>query len=167
MSEVLCTALYDSLEAGRLLRQYTCLIPMLYCDAITDAMIKGLGQQKISVRYNILTNILDVIFLYLLLPGYGIEGYFFSFVVTHLLNFILSYRRLLKITFLKIPWYIPAFAISCGIFSVWVCSHLKPLNIRILLYPVVLVAGWMTIGILGGEDLRWMLSLIRKKPQTQ
>ena len=90
--------LYHSPQAGRMLRCYALLIPMLYCDAITDAMIKGLGQQTVSVAYNITTNIMDVVLLWLLLPKYGMNGYFFSFLVTHLINFLLSLRRLLQIT---------------------------------------------------------------------
>lgn len=167
LAEALCIGLYENTQAGEILRKYTCLIPMLYCDAITDAMIKGLGQQRISVRYNIITNILDVTFLYFLLPKYGISGYFFSFLVTHLLNFGLSYRRLLKITQLCIPLHIPISAITCAIFSVWVSFHVKTTPLQIILYPVVLIAGLMAIGILGGEDLRWIKALIRKKPQMQ
>ena len=76
---------------------------MLYCDAITDTMTKGLEQQKACVRYNILTSAMDVTFLYYLLPKYGMEGYFVSFLVTHLVNFILSLRRLLRITGERLP----------------------------------------------------------------
>lgn len=98
LSEDLCLWLYNNIEAGLYLRRFALLAPMLYCDAITDAMIKGLGQQTACVRYNILTSGLDVLFLYLLLPVYGMEGYFFSFLITHILNFGLSVRRLLKLT---------------------------------------------------------------------
>lgn len=167
LAETLCIALYGDREAGMVLRQYACLIPMLYCDAITDAMIKGLGQQKISVRYNIITNILDVVLLYLLLPVYGIKGYFFSFVVTHLLNFLLSYRRLLRITQLSIPWHVPGFTVICAVFSVYITSHAKSVPFQIALYPVVLISALIAIGVLGREDLQWLTALIRKKPQTQ
>ena len=108
LAEDLCLWLYDSREAGQYLRLYALLIPMLYCDAITDAMTKGLGQQKMCVRYNILTSALDVIFLYVLLPKYGMMGYFASFFVTHLINFILSLRQLLKITGEALPFHVPA-----------------------------------------------------------
>ena len=104
----LCLALYGSADAGTYLRWFSLLAIMLYCDAVTDAIIKGLGEQKASVRYNILTNAMDVIFLYLLLPRYGITGYFVSFLVTHVVNFILSIRRLLRITKITIPFSIPA-----------------------------------------------------------
>lgn len=94
----LCMGLYKDPQAGLYLRLYAPLVPMLYCDAITDAMTKGLGQQKINVRNNIITSLLDVALLYLLLPKYGMQGYFFSFLVTHMINFLLSLGRLLKIT---------------------------------------------------------------------
>ena len=71
VSYPLCMGLYGSADAGRYLALYAALAPMLYCDAIIDAMNKGLGQQKVSVRYNILTATLDVLLLFLLLPQYG------------------------------------------------------------------------------------------------
>ena len=105
LGDDLCFWLYGNQEAGKYLRWFALLAPMLYCDAITDAMIKGLGQQTACVRYNILTSSLDVLFLYLLLPAYGMEGYFFSFLVTHILNFFMSLRRLLMLTGkLFSPW---------------------------------------------------------------
>ena len=52
----LCASLYHNDLAGNSLRYYALMIPFLYCDAITDAMTKGLGQQKICVRYNIFTS---------------------------------------------------------------------------------------------------------------
>ena len=82
------------------MRCYALLIPMLYCDAIVDAMIKGMGQQTASVRYNIVTNLLDVVFLYLLLPEYGMRGYFVSFLI------ILH-------KFLNFPTFSVPFCLSC------------------------------------------------------
>ena len=98
LAEPLCLRLYKNAEAGSFLRLYALLVPMLYCDALTDAMTKGLGQQTACVRYNILTSAMDVLFLYLLLPKYGMSGYFVSFLITHLINFLLSLRRLLRQT---------------------------------------------------------------------
>ena len=86
--------LYHSEEAGRYLMLFALLSPMLYCDALIDAMTKGLGQQTYCVRYNIITSALDLLLLYILLPRYGMYGYFLSFFATHLLNFALSIRRL-------------------------------------------------------------------------
>lgn len=163
LSDPLCLLLYDSPEAGRFLRLFSPLIPMLYCDAITDAMIKGLGQQTACVRYNILTSFLDVVFLYLLLPRYGMEGYFFSFLVTHLLNFLLSLGRLRKITRISIHPKAPIFTALSATAAVWAASHLS--------HPVLQAVGCLSIlgcllfllRVLDREDISWLKGLIRKK----
>ena len=86
--------LYHSRAAGACLRLYAPLVPLLYLDIVVDAMCKGLGQQSANARYNLLTNLLDVALLWLLLPRFGMGGYYFSFAASHLVNFILSFRRL-------------------------------------------------------------------------
>lgn len=90
--------LYDSTAAGRYLLLFSPLLPILYLDCIVDGMHKGLGQQIYCVRVNTLTNLLDVTGLFLLLPRWGVGGYFFTYAFTHVLNFFLSFHRLMKIT---------------------------------------------------------------------
>lgn len=97
-AEPLGYLLYRRHAAGHYLRLFAPLIPMLYLDCIVDGMHKGLGQQIYCVRVNTLTSILDVLLLFFLLPRYGIGGYYFSFFITHALNFYLSIRRLLQIS---------------------------------------------------------------------
>lgn len=101
-AEPLCRLLYDSPEAGRYLKLFSPMVLMLYLDCITDGMHKGLGQQLWSVRVNTLTAFLDVVFLYFLLPRYGIAGFVGTFLLTHLVNFLLSVGRLLHITDCKL-----------------------------------------------------------------
>ena len=86
--------LYRSEAAGACLRLYAPLVPILYLDIVVDAMCKGLGQQSANARYNLLTNLMDVALLWLLLPRFGMGGYYFSFAASHLVNFGLSLRRL-------------------------------------------------------------------------
>lgn len=160
LAQWLCGRLYGSAEAGLLLGRYALLVPMLYCDAITDAMTKGLGQQRACVRYNIVTNFLDVAFLYLLLPEYGMEGYFFSFLVTHLLNFCLSLRRLLKTARLRLPPAVPALTILAGGLSAWATSFLTAPALRALAYPLLLFPSLYLLGVLRREELTWLRGLV-------
>lgn len=162
LAEVLCLQFYQNAEAGMQLRLYAMLIPMLYCDSIVDAMTKGLGQQKICVRYNILTSVLDVIFLYFLLPKYGMTGYFVSFFITHLINFLLSLRRLLKITGQRIPFAAPMLAMAAAIVSVWVVSQL-PSAAGAVLFPVILICLLVLLQIIRKEDLLWFTKLIARR----
>ena len=162
-AEALCLRLYGSAQAGQALQRYALLIPMLYCDALTDAMTKGLGQQTACVRYNILTSALDVGLLYLLLPRWGMDGYFVSFLVTHALNFLLSLRRLLKISGVALPFYVPALGVSCALASGWAAGYAGPLIFRLSAYLSLLFASLYLTRIWGKEDLRWLKGLIQKK----
>ena len=164
-ADSLCMGLYDNAEAGRNLKLYALLIPMLYCDLIVDAMIKGLGQQKISVRYNIFTSALDVIFLFLLLPEYGMTGYFLSFFVTHLINFGLSLRRLLKITGIRIPFRVPALCLATLVAALAGAATFANVSSRILAFVLLLFSGLTLWGITGREDLQWLRGLVKQKEQ--
>jgi len=162
VGEELCLALYDSVDAGMYLRWFSVLAVMLYCDAVTDAMIKGLGEQKASVRYNIITSAMDVALLYVLLPKYGIAGYYASFLVTHVINFFLSIRRLLKITGETIPLWIPFLTLSAGVFAVWASGFVIQPILRIGCFLTILVCMLFLLQILNREDINWVKGLIRK-----
>ena len=163
LADFLCLRLYRSLDAAPYIRAYALLIPMLYADILTDAMTKGLGQQKVCVHYNIFTSALDVIFLYILLPEFGMDGYFISFFVTHLINFLLSIRRLLKITIKRIPGHIPLLAVGAVLFGVWASGHLGNLPARCCAYLLILGSLMFLGSIISREDLRWLKGLLYQK----
>jgi len=161
LAEPLCRSLYHNEQAGKQLQLYAILCPILYCDAITDAMTKGLGQQTACVRYNILTSAMDVIFLFVLLPRYGMTGYFVSFLITHVLNFGLSLRRLIRIAELNFDWSVPIRCIFAVIFSA---------GIAVLAANAVLKAGGFVIifsillfllKVLKKEDVFWLKGLLK------
>lgn len=158
----LCLALYGSTQAGRYLRWFAPLTIMLYCDIVTDAMIKGLGQQKASVRYNILTSAMDVVLLFLLLPQYGIGGYFASFLITHALNFFLSIRRLCKITCQRLSVRTPICILIGAVGSMQVAALLSTSLLRVLAYLILLLCSLTLLRVLRKEDLHWLRGLIQK-----
>ena len=161
-TEDLCSALYPGTEAGKYLKLYAPLIPMLYCDALTDAMTKGLGQQTYCVRYNILTSALDVILLFLLLPKYGMQGYFFSFLITHLLNFLLSLRRLVLTAKIRIPVVTGIRVLAAGAVSLKIAAFVPSSSGRIIAYLCLLGSILTLLGVLSGKDLLWIKNLIKK-----
>ncbi len=160
LSDELCLALYGSSEAGEYLRMFALLAPMLYCDAIVDAMTKGLGQQKACVRYNILTSAMDVLFLYLLLPQYGMRGYFVSFLVTHAVNAVLSLRLLLKITRMKLPLRIPLVILGAVVLVVFGAGSLGNPAARVLAYGAGLLSVLYLLRIVRREDVLWVRGLV-------
>lgn len=173
LGEELGLLLFSSLEAGVYIRVFAPLILLLYVDAITDGMLKGLSQQIHSVRYNTITSILDVAMIYLLLPKYGIGGFLAAFAVSHALNFYLSLRRLIIVT-----GYLPRFratiqaALCCGlsllIMNLWPSDgSLSWTLLRgcgfLLLYT--LLSGF--VGALARDDLIWLRSLILRKKSAR
>ena len=146
-----------------MLRLYAILIPMLYCDAITDAMNKGLGQQNTAVRYNILTAVLDVIGLFLLLPRFGMMGYFVSFLFSHLVNFLLSLNLLTRTSGIAIPFYIPALSIAATLAAVYGAGFVTGAVWQILTYLGMLGSLLVLFGVVSMEDLRWLRGLVAKK----
>lgn len=160
LAEPLCRTLYGNTDAAFQLKLYSLLIPMLYCDTITDAMTKGLGQQKICVRYNILTSALDVLFLYFLLPVWGMTGYYVSFLITHLLNFYLSLNLLIRITGQQLQFHIAALSLSALTLAIMAGSCFGPPLLRIGIYTAVLLSLWTLFGVIGKRDVRWIRQLL-------
>ena len=160
-ADSLCAKLYRTPEAGQYLRMYALLAPMLYCDAIVDAMTKGLGKQKICVRYNIITSAMDVVLLFLLLPKYGMTGYFFSFFVTHLLNFLLSIRLLQKMVGKLMPLRTPVLSLAATAFSIAAASFVTQGKWAVfcLLFTLMLIL----LGVFRKQDLDWLKGLLTLK----
>lgn len=166
-AQSLAMGLYQEPQAAYWLRRFSLLIPMLYCDALVDAMTKGLGQQRACVRYNIITSAMDVAGLYFLLPLWGMEGYFLSFLLTHMLNFLLSLGRLLKICGLSIPIFRPALALAFSLAWALLCRSLPLTSIQLVTYFTLLMCTLFLLGILRREDLHWLKNLIRPSPSKK
>lgn len=168
LSAPLGTLLYQSEEAGFYLRLFAPLVLILYMDAMVDGMHKGMGQQVYCVRVNTLTNLLDVALLWFLLPRWGITGYFFTFTLTHLLNFYLSIARLMNITGYTppLPYVIKILLSAIGaaagtgqLCSLWssalaACLLGAPLYLLLFFLLIRLTAS------LSAADLQWLRSVL-------
>lgn len=163
LAEPLCLRFYGNAEAALSLRRYTPLIPMLYCDAIIDAMTKGLGQQRACVRYNILTSAMDVGMLFVLLPRYGMQGYFLSFFISHGVNFLLSLRRLLKISRVNLPMGQICKALAAAILSQQIAARAPGPEIQCLFHLVLLGCLMWLLGVISAQDLAWLRGILGTK----
>ena len=162
--------IYRSEEVGLYIRIFAPLVLMLYLDAIVDGMNKGLGQQVRCVRYNTFTSTLDVILLWVLLPRYGIGGYFFSYTVTHLINFFLSVRRLLQVSGYRLPLAFLLKVLICTLLACGVAGGtaggigtLGPLATALaqaVLFLILFSGLAYLCAALSRDDLRWLRSVI-------
>jgi len=160
LAEPLGQLLYQEPQVGKLLRLYAPFVPMLYMDSIVDAMCKGLGQQNANARYNTFTSFLDVVFLWCLLPELGLGGYYVSFAVSHLVNFALSLRRLMRASGIRISAAQPALAAACTAAAGWIAALTDGVLLTGGCYLLLLGGLWYLCRIVGRDDILWLRRLI-------
>ena len=97
-SEELGNALYPNTDTAKYIRLLSPLIPIMYLDTATDAMLKGLGEQNYSMVINVLDAMISVLLVWSLVPRFGIDGYLISIYISELFNTVFSVTRLLCIT---------------------------------------------------------------------
>ena len=84
------------------------------------------------------------------------KGYFFSFLITHLINFLLSMRRLCIITGFHIPFATPALSVSAGMLAAWGANAL---HLPLAFIPMFFLLLNL-FGVLRSEDVRWLRQLV-------
>jgi stage V sporulation protein B len=75
----------------------------MYTDSITDAILKGMGEQLYSMKVNIADACISVVLVYFLVPIYGIYGYIVTIYIAEIINASLSIARMIKISGLRPP----------------------------------------------------------------
>ena len=168
-ADPLCEALYPGEEVAGLMRRFALLVPMLYCDLLADAMTKGLGQQAAIARYSFFSNVLDVALMYVLLPRFGIDAYFFSFTLTHALNFALSLRKALKVGDVRANGFFAGMAPACAAFAIFGGSRFTGPLRRAAAFLGLFLGLCFYLGLLGRGDVRWIGEMIfgaRKRAKT-
>ena len=174
-SEELGELLYPNSNAGYYIRLLSPLIPIMYVDTATDAMLKGLGQQVYSMNVNIIDAALSVALVLLLIPRMGINGYIITIYVSEFFNTVLSITRLLCIKQIKpalLKWiYKPLFCIIIATVSVRAVLTRLPSSAisakgAIVHCLTVLLCYFLLLIItksIEKEDVRWFKTLFENK----
>ena len=161
---------YNNELCGKYIRIFGFLIPVMYLDTVVDGMLKGLGEQLASMRYNIIDAATSVALVILLLPRFGMDGYVFCVFVTELLNASLSLARLLKVTdfrfnifeFAAVPALCAVGAVSLAGIIIMPLSLSSPirLSLGIFVSAALYYLFARIFGAVTDEDGRWIKSII-------
>lgn len=165
--------LFPNTNAGLYVRLLAPLIPIMYVDTATDAMMKGLGEQVFCMNVNLADSLISLLLVVLLIPRFGIGGYLFATYFSELFNTVLSVWRLLRIKEIAVQlfkWVYKPLASIIGatvliklIFQgapVTCGGALAALCVLTLSFYLLLLR---LTGALDGEDVRWMASLFSRK----
>jgi len=161
--------IYANPDVGRYIRLLSLLMPIMYLDAITDGMLRGLGQQIYSMKVNIADSLISVLLVYFLLPRYAVMGYLFMISFTELFNFSLSIYRLSKITQIRFCIVNVLKAVLCAagavVVSVFllrtfgIASGALSVTLHIALSAVIYVVFLAVSSCFDAQDIAWMRSL--------
>lgn len=147
------------------------LIPIMYCDMSVDGMLKGLDQQVSYMRYNIIDATICVVLVYLLVPIFSVKGYIIVVFVSEIINFILSFRRLTKVSDVNISFFkdifIPIFCVvGAGLVKDMIFLSADIAEPKLAASAEIVVSVLLYIGMtvmfrsIDREELRWLKSLV-------
>ncbi|MBR2612425.1 MAG: polysaccharide biosynthesis protein [Clostridia bacterium] len=105
------------------------IVPLMYLDHVTDAILKGIGEHVYSMWVNITDSLLSIVLLYFLLPHLGIFGYAVVIIVMEGYNFLLSIlrlRRRVRLSFSLTSSFV--YPMLCAMASSLLTVHLFHLN---------------------------------------
>ncbi|MBE6604420.1 MAG: hypothetical protein E7639_01785 [Ruminococcaceae bacterium] len=170
LSGELGTVLYNSSEVGYFIKCLAPLIPIMYLDTATDALLKGLGEQVYSMNVNIADALLSVVLVFFLVPRIGIHGYVVTIYVTEIFNAALSIARLLHVSsyrprpvrLLLLPLLsaVGAAAVANIFFHyVKVPQNGGGLTAHVLGFVIIYVILLILTGTLPRQDLKWLKNL--------
>lgn len=100
-SEEISYLIYRNFDIVPYLKMLCPLIIFMYLDNIIDSMLKGLDKQIGVMFCNIFDLFSSIIFIYTLLPIYGIHGYLIVLYISEILNFTISLVQLYRVSRFK------------------------------------------------------------------
>ena len=160
MSEDPNTVIYIKLMAP--------IVPIMYVDNCVDCILKGLNEQLSSMKYNIIDAAVSLVLVTFLLPVTGIAGYVIIICTSEILNFILSFGRLVKITKFKINVAncfikpIIAAAVSCAVCVFVPVDNTALLVAAIALQLAVYLLVLALVKGLSKDDIAWFKKIFKK-----
>lgn len=115
-SNEIAMAIYNEAETGHLLYLLGFICPFLYYQVTLSGILNGLGEQLFIFRNSLLSSAINLMFIYFLIPIYGINAYIIGSLVSLIVVSILDINRVKLRTGLKLKisdWIIkPALSIT-------------------------------------------------------
>lgn len=154
-------AIYKTSQVGYFMHIFAPLVPIMYCDMITDGCLKGLGLHMKAMYINLAEATLNVVLLYFLIPRLGIMGYGISIYVCECFNFFFSFKTLLSCAKIQIsPIEIFSIFIS-GIIAAFLSKMLfSGIAASIIAVIGIYAALLIIFEAIPYSDVRWMKNII-------
>lgn len=126
--------LYHNTEIGGMLRILALIVPFMYVEVVTDAILKGLGKQVSCLKYSIFDTLFRITTIYLFLPIKGISAFIGIMIISNITTSSLNFNKLLDSTKLKVQisnWILKPLVAALGgaTFSKFILNMLFHYNV--------------------------------------
>ena len=91
-------AFYPNENTAYAIRVLSLVTPFMYVETVCDGLLKAIGEQVQTLKYQIVNSLLRVILILLLVSRMGDRGYLLLLVASNTLTYFLCRRRLYKAT---------------------------------------------------------------------
>jgi stage V sporulation protein B len=88
--------IFHSTAAGEYLKMLSFLCPALYLSTIFTSILNGMGKTKETFFHNIISILIRLLFIYLAIPKFGIDGYIWGLLISTFALVILNYLEIQK-----------------------------------------------------------------------
>ena len=83
--------------------------------------------------------------------------------MTHVINYVLSIRRLLKITDIRIPLSLPLFSVLGTAAAVYAAMYIGNPVTQAIAFTLLLLSILYLLGVWSRKDILWLKGLLQKK----
>lgn len=161
--------IFKSQKASEMLFVLAPLVPLMYLDGIVDGMLKGLNEQVVVMKYNIIEAALRVGLVFFIIPIMGFNGFMLTVYVGNMLNSMMSLNKFIKITDIKFPFslwiirpLISVFAAGLPVFVIfkYFIKIEFPTVFCIIMTILLYVLFIFLTGCLKRDDAVWILDKV-------
>lgn len=96
--------IYHDANIGWYLAWLGPIVPFMYLESMVDGIMKGIGEQLASFRYEMLNAVFRLLGILFLLPQFGIKGYVALVAISNLLTCLLNFGRMLRVLQIPFAW---------------------------------------------------------------
>lgn len=147
-----CETVYQEEKLYMLLLKLSPVCPFLYLHITLSGLLNGLGEHIYILKNNVISSIINILFIYFGMPLYGVDAFILGWIVSLILTSTTSLHRVLKITETKID------IIKC-LFYPLICILASALTGR-LLFIKIPYSSISTVSIMGGMCIFYIILLI-------
>ena len=91
------TVIFHNSAAGEYLKLLSFLCPALYLSSIFISILNGMGKTHLTFFHNILSIIIRLLFIFLAIPRFAINGYIWGLLTTTFVLVLLNYIHIQKV----------------------------------------------------------------------